>query len=179
VIGHQVELPAAGGSYLTLEDLWPQPCRAVIVGVNPAPRSVALGHYYEGPNGKVAMRRLREAGLLPLDEGGYADDEAMAAGVGFTDVVKRPTPRARDLAVAELAAGRAELRAQLARRDVPLIVCVFKPAVEALLEEAGPPGFQPASFDGARVFRMPGPYAAADQVGPVMAQLRGYLSSID
>jgi TDG/mug DNA glycosylase family protein len=75
--------------------------------------------------------------------------------------------------------GRAELLAQLAQREVPLIVCVFKPAVEALLGEVGPPGFQPTSFAGARVFRMPGPYAAVDQVGAVMAQLRSHLSPTD
>jgi hypothetical protein len=40
LIAHQIELSAAGGSYLTLADLWPQRCRAVVVGVNPAPSSV-------------------------------------------------------------------------------------------------------------------------------------------
>lgn len=31
---------------LTLADVWPESPRAMIVGLNPAPASVAAGHYY-------------------------------------------------------------------------------------------------------------------------------------
>lgn len=175
MIGHQLQVVLDGVTFLTLADLWPQPCRAVIVGVNPAPRSVEAGHYYQGSNGRQAVARLRAAGLLPADRGGFADDEALTVGVGFTDVVKRPTPRARDLTAAELEAGRAELRRKLATHAVPLVVCVFKPAVTALLGHVEPAGFQSHTFGTARVFRMPGPYAPAGEVATAMAQLAAYL----
>lgn len=136
MIGHQVEVTLGGQSLVTLADLWPDPCRAVIVGVNPAPKSVDAGHYYQGSNGRTAITRLRAAGLLPPAHGGSADDEAFASGIGFTDLVKRPTRSANDLTPAEMAAGRAELRDKLAAHAVPLVVCVFKPAVAALLGRA-------------------------------------------
>lgn len=175
MIGHQTHVTVDGALILTLADLWPELCRAVIVGVNPAPRSVEAGHYYQGAAGRRALARLRTAGLLPPDGGGFADDEAVAAGVGFTDVVKRPTRRATDLSARELAEGRERLRAGPQVRRVPLIVCVFKPAVEALLDRAAPPGFQPEEFAGSRVFRLPGPYAPSAEAERVMGELAAHL----
>lgn len=175
MIGHQTQVTVDGELVLTLADLWPERCKAVIVGVNPAPRSVAAGHYYQGPAGRRAMSRLRAAGMLPPDGGGFADDEAVAAEIGFTDVVKRPTRRATDLTGRELEDGRARLRAELEVRRVPLIVCVFKPAAEALLDRAAAPGFQPSDFADSRVFRLPGPYAPSAETQGVMAQLAEYL----
>lgn len=176
MIGHQVQVTTASGSFLTLADLWPTPCRAVIVGVNPAPRSVEAGHYYQGSNGRTALARLRAAGLLPPDTGGFADDEAAASGIGFTDLAKRPTRRATELTAGEVTEGRARLRADLEARRVPLIVCVFKPAVVALLGHVDPPGFQNEAFAGSRVFRMPGPYAPTGDVERVMQELAAHLT---
>ncbi|WP_456788333.1 uracil-DNA glycosylase family protein [Cellulomonas sp. P5_C5] len=171
-----MQVTADGARTLTLADLWPEPCTAVIVGVNPAPRSVEAGHYYQGSDVRRALSRLRTAGLLPPDSGGFADDEAMAAGIGFTDVVKRPTRRSTELSPRELADGRARLRVDLEARRVPLVVCVFKPAVEALLGHAGPPGFQAVAVAGSRVFRMPGPYAPSADAQLAMQELAAHLA---
>ena len=173
-----MEVTSNAGSFVTLADLWPAPCRAVIVGVNPAPRSVEAGHYYQGSNGRLALARLRTAGLLPADRGGFADDEAVATGIGFTDVVKRPTSRSSELSRAELEAGRAELRAKLEAHQVGLVVCVFKPAVVALLGRAEPPGFQTSTLGASRVFRMPGPYERASEAEAAVRQLADHLDAL-
>ena len=101
----------------------------------------------------------------------------MAAGIGFTDLVKRPTRRSVELTAAEIAEGRARLRADLEARPVPLVVCVFKPAVVALLGHADPPGFQDEAFAGSRVFRMPGPYAPSGEAERVMQELAAHLAA--
>ena len=177
MICHQVDVTSDAGSFVTLADLWPVPCRAVIVGVNPAPRSVEAGHYYQGSDGRRALARLRTAGLLPAVRGGFADDEAVAVGIGFTDVVKRPTGRSSELSRAEVEAGRTELRAKLEAHKVGLVVCVFKPAVVALLGRAEPPGFQTSTLGASRVFRMPGPYEAQAKASLVMGQLADFLEA--
>jgi hypothetical protein len=84
-----------GVEVATLEDLLAEGLRAVCVGINPAPVSVAAGHYYQGRAGQRLFSRLRDAGVIPVGGGGYEDDAAFAAGVGFTDIVKRPTPSAK------------------------------------------------------------------------------------
>jgi TDG/mug DNA glycosylase family protein len=60
----------------------------------------------------------------------------------------------------------------LEARGVPLVICVFRHPVTVLLGSGGRPGFQPqATTWGARVFRMPGPFAPAGEVREVMAEL--------
>lgn len=99
----------------TLEDLLAKNLRAVCVGINPSPVSVAAGHYYQGRAGQRFFARLREAGVIPQTGDGYEDDAALRAGIGFTDIVKRPTPSAKDVRPEEYAHGRELLEAKLDR----------------------------------------------------------------
>jgi len=157
----------------TLADLWPKgSVRAAIVGLNPAPKSVDAGHYYQGNAGQRAMQRLRAAGLIeaPLD-GEHQDDAAVRAGVAFTDLVKRPTVGEKDLRQTELEAGRGELLRKLAEKNVPLVVCVFRHPAKVLVDGKAAVGFQMAADGVTRVFRMPGPYAAQSTVDAAMAEL--------
>jgi Uracil DNA glycosylase superfamily len=91
VTGHRVILKWMGSEVETLADLLPAHPRAVCVGINPAPTSVAVGHYYHGPQGQRFFARLIQATLLQPIRDGFEDDAAVASGIGFTDVVKRPT----------------------------------------------------------------------------------------
>lgn len=147
----------------------------MIVGVNPAPRSVTVGHYYQGANGKTALCRLSGAGLLPELRDGWVDDEAVAAGIGFTDLVKRPSRAAADLTSAELAFGRAHPLDQIAARHVQVVVCVFAPAARAVLGRPAQPGLH-GDPDTGWVFRMPGPYAPHALFEPVMSELTAFLA---
>jgi TDG/mug DNA glycosylase family protein len=42
--GHQSLESWMGKTFLTLADLWPAHPKAVVVGINPTPQSVAAGH---------------------------------------------------------------------------------------------------------------------------------------
>jgi double-stranded uracil-DNA glycosylase len=157
----------------TLADLLRPGLRAVVVGINPAPTSVAAGHYYQGTYGQRFFDRLRRAGGLP-DGDAFEDDRAFAAGIGFTDVVKRPTANA-DQVSAELADGREDLEAKLAGVDVPLVVFAFKAAAETLLGPLpkGLYGVVPRRRIGnARVFVMPGPTAPTAEVDDAVKKLK-------
>ena len=151
-----------GETVETLADLLRPGLRAVAIGINPAPTSVAAGHYYQGNYGQTFFRRLRKAGLLP-DGDGYEDDQSYAAGIGFTDVVKRPTRSEKDLRPGELEHGSLCLEKKLADLDVPLVIFVYKKAADTLLGRLPPYfyGLVPRRLlAGARLFVMPGPTAA-------------------
>lgn len=145
--GWQARETWMGAEVLTLADVWPQQPRAMIVGLNPAPASVAAGHYYQGKVGQLQLRRLVKAGLFPAPPGRHFENAAVSAGVGFTDIVKRPSRGEGDVGKDEIAYGASRLGEKLASHGVPLIVCVFRHPVVALLGSAGVPG-TPVRHDG-------------------------------
>jgi TDG/mug DNA glycosylase family protein len=146
----------------TLADLLRPGLRAVVVGINPAPVSVAAGHYYQGRAGQRLLGRLRKARVIPDDDGGFEDDTAFAAGIGFTDIVKRPTGRAEDLTDADFTHGRRLIEAKLGKVGVPLVIFAFKRAATAIFGEFAGNGFvEGLTLAGADVFVMPGPYESS------------------
>ena len=106
------------------------------------------------------VRRLASAGLFHLPDGVRTfEAAALEAGVGFTDIVKRPTVGEKNLGAGELEHGRSLLASKLGELDVPLVVCVLRQPVEALIgrSAAGGSGLQePRTSWGSQVFRMPG-----------------------
>lgn len=169
---HRTTVDWRGTSVLTLADLWPDRPRAMVVGLHPVPCSVEAGHYFQGQVGQRQLHRLASTGLLPAPaDGTFFEPGALAAGVGFTNVVRRPASGAA-VTPDEVAHGREVLVAELARRAVPLVVCLTRLPVKALLGREGRPGYQDAELPGGiRVFRMPGPFAPAVEVADVLAEL--------
>lgn len=174
--GHRTTINIDGKPVDTLADLLRPGLLAVVVGINPAPPSVAAGHYWQGQTGRTLWRRLKTVGLLPADVIGYEDDAAFEAGIGFTDVVKRPTSRADELSDADLSAGRAALEAKLTKLGVPLVIFAFKKAAVTLLGPFPGNGFiDGASLGASRVFVMPGPYEARSTADPTLASLADWI----
>lgn len=172
---HRIELDWMGQKIITLRDLWPPNLRAVIVGINPAPRSVEIGHYYQGNMGQALFRRLRNLGILDQQADGFEDDQALRIGIGFTDVVKRPTSNAAEVKPEELAFGRSILEAELAARQVPLVIFAFKKAAETMLGKFRGNGFISTSALGnASAFVMPGPYESAATANATLKDLQDY-----
>lgn len=154
----------------TLEDLLRPGLRAVCVGINPAPRSVAVGHYYQGQFGRQFFGRLRLAGLLPNDPG-WEDDLAYTHGIGFTDIVKRPTGKATEIRPDEFAHGKPLLEMKLDAAHPELLIFSFKKTAEVLLGKFAGAGFVGRDFAGAAIFVMPGPYARRHEVPERVGEL--------
>lgn len=177
LIGYQERTNWMGEETLTLADIWPDQPRAMIVGLNPAPPSVEAGHYYQGRSGQGQLRKLAAAGLFETPAGRHFEEAALAARVGFTDIVKRPTTGEDGVSKAEIAHGSGLLAEALSTRGINLVVCVFRHPVKALLGDEGSPGIQAKLTPwGAQVFRMPGPYQDAASAAAAMQQLRTVLS---
>lgn len=173
LIGHQEVLP---DGQLTLADLWPDgEIEIVIAGLNPAPPSVAAGHYYQGRNGKQMLKRVASAMFAPELLGGeHLDDALLARGIGFTDLVKAPTVGEKDVSEQQLVESLPEFERKLADRDVRLVISIYRHAGMRLLrkKKLERPGLQNELTSwGARVFITPNPYGAAEQTRPVYEQL--------
>jgi TDG/mug DNA glycosylase family protein len=157
----------------TLPDLLQSGLTVAFVNINPSVYSVERGHYFARRSNKfwpcvsrsVLTLAMREA--LGLDELGPEHDVLLPRfGIGFTDLVKRATPRASDVTPAEFAAGVDALLRKLARVQ-PRVACFhgmtgYRPVHRALLGGEPPRalGLQPLRLGPARVFVVPNPSGA-------------------
>jgi double-stranded uracil-DNA glycosylase len=177
-VGHRVVEDWMGEQVETLADLIPADPRAICVGINPSPISVEEGHYYRGPLGKLFFRRLRSVGLLLPTWEGFEDDAAFAVGIGFTDVVKRPTSRATGVTKDELRHGGELLRAKLTMINAPLVIFTYKVGAEQVFGRFEGRGFVAGlELGGAPVFVMPGPMERTDRVDLALGTLRDHLAA--
>lgn len=170
--GHRATEEWMGEAVETLADLLTPGLRAVCVGINPAPVSVRAGHYYQGRLGQAFLARLRRARLIPIEAQGWEDDVAFANGIGFTDIVKRPTQREADVRSDEYEYGRPLLAKKLEAARPRLVVFSFKKVAERFFGPFSGNGFVPGLRIGrADVFVMPGPYERRENVELRLSEL--------
>jgi TDG/mug DNA glycosylase family protein len=158
--------------------------RIVFVGINPSIYSVHQGHYFARSINRfwpalsasalsVSIRTAvgRER-LVPSD-----DATLLEYGIGFTDVVKRPTPNVSQLTSGEFRAGAAVLVEKLDAAQ-PMIACFqgltgYRPFVRYGLSLKQIPrdlGPQPHWLGHTRIFVVPSPspanahFTPADQI---------------
>ena len=159
-----------GIQIFTLKELLRPGLRAVFVGINPALISVDCGHYYQGRLGKRFWKRLQKFGITSDLPEGKEDDAAFGEGIGFTDLVRRPTTVAEDLSREELTEGATDLVQRLIElgEPRPAIVFVFEKVANMSEEALRQAGFQ--------VFRMPGPYTRKEDEARKMLTLANQLA---
>ncbi len=156
----------------SLPDFAPMPGGILLVGINPAPASVARGHYYQGKLGRRLWKRLELLGLFADPMPGHEDEAFVRAGHGLTDVVKRVTRSAAELDAVELRAGAEVLHGKLREWRPRLVLFAFKQAAVAALGsrsvKAGPCG----ELAGVPAFLLSGPYAPVDDARAIDDELR-------
>ncbi len=166
-----------GAPVETLADLLRPGLRAVVVGINPSQVSVDTGHYYQGVLGRRFFARLRRAGVLAPGPDTVADDVLFADGIGFTDIVKRPTRRAAALGPDEFRHGLPLLTAKLVAHRPGLVLFTYRQAAEFVVGRNVRPGPLPgAGPDGIDCFLMPGPYERTPLVTETLRRLEACLA---
>lgn len=157
----------------TLPDLLCEHLDIVFVGINPSLFSAAQGHYFARKINRFwpafsrsRLSRAARAGLGVERLEPVHDRMLQAYGFGFTDLVKRPSPRSTDLARNEPRDGVAALARKL-ERFKPRFACfhgvtVGRPVQKSLashLPEIGL-GLQPYRIGATRIFVVPNPSPA-------------------
>lgn len=137
------------------------------IGLNPSLRSVEAGFYFANPRNRF-WPALLDSGLAPpgLEPGARAIDVLFAEhGIGFTDVVKRPSAGGAALRAADFKRFAPELRAKLAEHRPRVAWFHGKQAYNGYLrfgEERVPGGDwgEQPPIAGCRVFVTPNPSPA-------------------
>ena len=170
----------------TLPDLLRDGLDVVFVGINPSVFSVERGHYFARPTNRfwpclsrsILSQRARQA--LSVERLGPEHDRALLDhGIGFTDLVKRATAKASELAPSEFAPAVRHLLAKLERHR-PRIACFhgvtgFRPVHRLLTGQVSEIklGLQDLLLGPTRVYLVPNPSGANAHVTPV-EQTRWY-----
>ena len=153
----------------TLPDLLGPGLPLVFVGLNPSEYSAREGHYFANPRNRFWTAFNRSL-LLPAALGrecSPSDDAALLEhGIGFTDVVKRPTPQGSGLRAADYRRWAPLLREKLLQCQ-PRMVCfhglmAYKAYLQyAEREKAAPElGLQTRLIGASCVFVVPNPSPA-------------------
>ncbi len=149
----------------TLPDYLTPGLDIVFVGINPGAYSAEVGHYFATPTNRF-WPAVNRSGLLrtPLDA--ETDHRALEQGIGFTDVVKRPSNSASDLRAADYRHWAPVLKQKLEEHS-STIVCFhgvtayrnymkYADGVVAKVEL----GLQPHTLGASAVFVVPNPSPA-------------------
>jgi TDG/mug DNA glycosylase family protein len=153
----------------TLPDYLAPDLRIISVGLNPSPNSVRCGYPYATPQNRF-WRALNGSRLVAADyPPGVATMRRLLEfeRIGFTDVVKRPTPGAADLKAGDFRQWAPVALTKL-RRLAPRVVWFqgkltyrnFMRYAQGIRSEALEWGAQERLCTGAAVFVTPNPSAA-------------------
>jgi double-stranded uracil-DNA glycosylase len=163
----------------TLPDLLRDGLDVVFVGINPSVFSVERGHYFARPTNRfwpclsrsILSRSARQA--LSVERLRPEHDRALLDyGIGFTDLVKRATSKASELAPSEFAPAVGHLVTKLELYQ-PRIACFhgvtgFRPVHRLLTGQASEIklGPQDLLLGPTRVYLVPNPSGANAHVTP-------------
>jgi TDG/mug DNA glycosylase family protein len=164
---------------MSLPDLLRSELDLVFIGINPSLYSVAHGHYFARKTNRFwpafsrsllsqpARHALGVERLEPVH-----DAIMLNYGIGFTDVVKRPTARADEPGPGEFAAGAAELAQKLLTFQ-PRLACFhgimgYRPFQKVFSPTSPKPeqGEQPLRIGRTRLFVIPNPSPANAHASP-------------
>ena len=154
--------------FVTLPDYLQEGLAIVFVGLNPSEYSVKVGRYFANPRNRF-WAALNGSGLLDRQVTLEDDDSLVDHGIGFTDVVKRPTRQGSGLNTGDYRRWAPVLKDKLLKYE-PLITCfhgvmgyaAYLKHAEGITDKPHL-GRQTNSIGGSQVFVVPNPSPANAQ----------------
>jgi hypothetical protein len=170
LVGNQKTIIVEGREILTLRDILPATpgLRVLFVAKTPAPVSVEVGHYFQGKQGTMFWKRLKDYGLLkPTTK--FEDDSLVGHRYGLTDIVKVPRAYGNEPSEQEYMDGTLRILDAIRIHRPRVVVFVYKKVLDSILrlhfaiKEKSSYGFnQPLeTYFGARVSRFHSPELGA------------------
>lgn len=134
-MNHQTTVIINEQAVQTLSDILPSngPVKMLIIGKTPAPCSVQKGHYFQGKQGKVFWRHLREHNLLPTPPDKYEDQILLEHGYAITDVVKAPRSYGSEPTDNEYKEGWQRISALISELRPHVLLFVYKGTLDKIL----------------------------------------------
>lgn len=132
---HSTTVDADGVAVRTLRDILPDTpgLKVLFVAKTPAPASVAVGHYFQGAQGKMFWNRLREYGILKSATK-FEDDSLLDHGFGITDIAKVPRAYGNEPSREEYAAGMGRILGIVRDHQPSVVVFVYKGVLDQILK---------------------------------------------
>jgi TDG/mug DNA glycosylase family protein len=157
-----------GHSFKSLPDFIQPNLNILSIGLNPSINSVRAGFYFATPTNRF-WKALNQSALVqePVSPGLSGHQVLLGDyGIGFTDVVKRPTPGAADLRAADFNYWAPVLEEKLHKAKPRIAWFHGKIAYQRFLKVTGRPGdeiawgAQPLEIGESRIFVTPNPSPA-------------------
>ncbi len=155
----------------TLPDIVGPGMRLLVVGLNPSLYSADAGMGFARPGNRFWPAALA-AGVVTRDRD--TRHALLAHGVGFTDLVKRATSGAKEIAVAEYRAGADRVRALVEWLQPSTVLFAGLDGYRKVIDRNAVAGWQASGFGGAHGYVMPNPSGinAHTNVAELAAHLR-------
>ncbi len=135
----------------TLPDFVRAGLRLLVCGLNPSPFAVRTGIPFGRPGNRF-WQAARRAGLIAIERDPTA---ALARGIGFTDLVKRPTRAASELSEREYALGVERVLALVEAYGPRAICFVGLDGWRKAVDSRATPGVLSGGFAGRPAYLMP------------------------
>jgi TDG/mug DNA glycosylase family protein len=141
----------------TLHDVIGLDLRVLFCGINPGLYSGATGHHFARPGNRF-WPTLHQSGFTPRLLKPSEERELLALGYGITNLVRRTTATADELASAELLAGRKRLERKVKRYQPHVVAILGVGAYRmAFQEPKATLGLQAKSIANAALWVLPNP----------------------
>jgi len=120
----------------TLPDILPtnESLKILFIAKAPAPKSVRIGHYFQGAHGKVFFGKLIEYGLFAVPPGEFEDTQFSKYKYGITDIIKRPREYGDEPSDTEYREGIERILQIIKTHDPKVLVFVYKKVLDKILQ---------------------------------------------
>jgi len=137
----------------TLPDFVGPAMRVLVCGLNPSVVAADAGYGFAGATNRFWAAALASGLIAPAQV--RRPLAALAGGLGMTDLVKRATPRAREIAPAEYRAGAERVGRLVEWLRPGLTLFVGLEGWRTAVDRRARPGLQPEPFHGVPAYVMP------------------------